>query len=565
MWRRLRTTTQQDELYYRAERAFQEALQICSAFYLRDIELLDVLFVYGDGLRAMGQPLKGLELLEEAVRLMREQSPESFRRIRALVKAGETRNVLGDIDAAVSHLKEAWLIICNSAESNTLDFATKFIDSTTEVKNQLTALLEKQNLLDELLTVLNEYRSILLRRVLAARGDSNRSNGRTQAAGYVRLNPALSESMFLQNVQEKAKDGEVVLLLDSSPDRSRMWCITSKHWYVESIDHEQLKEQISKCSSIRDDLLKYGTASASYAQPHAEWYSVGIELTTVLLSDKMAREVALAQHVIVCPDVDCWQLLFSLLVIDGAFLSTLKSWALVPSLWALWEELPEPEGKIEVTALVAGSNVFRRSQRPKDRLALQHRSQSAVRSRVSAGETPQKLQFALKEAKFVGKLYSSILLVSKDFKRASVRKVAPTVDIVHIASHGFSKVGSFGETGVIDADCKPIIAKHLVRAKASPKVVVLSACSSGHGESLPGAGLLTCSYHLMLAGCKASIVNGVPVDDRSCARLTCGFHRAFASKGKSVSEAFCSAVSAERDRPVVWCCFFVFGLGRFRL
>lgn len=149
---------------------------------------------------------------------------------------------------------------------------------------------------------------------------------------------------------------------------------------------------------------------------------------------------------------------------------------------------------------------------------------------------------------------------------------SPKYDIIHLATHGladenaplFSKL-LFHDTEISTED-SPLYTYELYNLILSARLVVLSACETGHGKFSYGEGVLSLASGFMHTGCQNITQSLWAAQDQSTALLM-EFYYQFLSDGASVSEALQLAKKEylksplAQKHPFYWSGFINVGIG----
>jgi CHAT domain-containing protein len=164
------------------------------------------------------------------------------------------------------------------------------------------------------------------------------------------------------------------------------------------------------------------------------------------------------------------------------------------------------------------------------------------------------LEAAEGEARSIASLYAGArLLVGPDATASRFVEAAADADVIHFAGHSLDRSGGLAEPALIFAPDLSgrgeLTASTLQRTRlARARLVVLSACRSGHGRSDGREGVNSLARAVLAANCPAVVASLTEVDDRATARLFTEFHTRVAS-GKSPIVALREAQRRMLDDP----------------
>ena len=122
------------------------------------------------------------------------------------------------------------------------------------------------------------------------------------------------------------------------------------------------------------------------------------------------------------------------------------------------------------------------------------------------------------EAEFVAAQFpQAVLLLEDAATEAAVRARLPGMPLVHFATHGTLDAETPLNSSVALAQNDELTVYELMSLRLDARLVVLSACSTGQGESTGGDDLLGLTRGLLAAGAQAALVTLWPVDDHATA------------------------------------------------
>ena len=160
----------------------------------------------------------------------------------------------------------------------------------------------------------------------------------------------------------------------------------------------------------------------------------------------------------------------------------------------------------------------------------------------------------------------SRLLAGADATEARLRSLAPSVSIVHFATHALIDEtrpersalvltgGSGGDDGLLQA-------REIAELRLAGRIVVLSACRSATGAVLAGEGVLGLSRSFFEAGARTVVGTLWPIRDDEAAQFADLFYTALA-EGRTVGAAMRSARRAAIAAglpPSIWASYVVIG------
>jgi hypothetical protein len=146
------------------------------------------------------------------------------------------------------------------------------------------------------------------------------------------------------------------------------------------------------------------------------------------------------------------------------------------------------------------------------------------------------------------------------------QREAPTVHLLHVASHGDFTAASPMGSALRLAD-GPLRVVDLYRLAGMAPLVVLSGCETGRSRVRPGDELIGLVRGFLFAGARSVVASLWRVDDQVSAELMSLFYRALL-RGRSVAAALREAqreIAESYLHPFYWAGFAVFGRGDLRL
>ena len=237
----------------------------------------------------------------------------------------------------------------------------------------------------------------------------------------------------------------------------------------------------------------------------APWQPIAERIASQLLSP-FAERIALADAVMVVPHGAAHLLPFHILPVNGAMLADRHTVSYLPSASAL-QWLP----KREVEAV------------PDSILVI--------------GNPTLDLPASVVEAEFVAQQFSGATLLLEDAAtEAAVRAVIPTVPLVHFATHGILDEAMPLNSSLLLAGGDELTVYELMLLRLQARLVVLSACSTGQGETTGGDDVLGLTRALLAAGAEAAVVSLWPVDDAATALFMQAFYARLA-RGQAPRQA----------------------------
>ncbi|BAY24046.1 TPR repeat-containing protein [Calothrix sp. NIES-2100] len=132
------------------------------------------------------------------------------------------------------------------------------------------------------------------------------------------------------------------------------------------------------------------------------------------------------------------------------------------------------------------------------------------------------------EAKTIAKMLKTQAIVGKDATKANILQRLSTVDVIHLATHGWADdnrgLGSWIAFAPSLNDDGLLKAEEILDLKINAQLVVLSACETGKGK-LSGDGVIGLSRSLILAGVPSVLVSLWQVPDEPTQYLMVEFYR----------------------------------------
>jgi CHAT domain-containing protein len=186
------------------------------------------------------------------------------------------------------------------------------------------------------------------------------------------------------------------------------------------------------------------------------------------------------------------------------------------------------------------------------------------------GEHLMPLPQARKEVLEIEKLFKQERdkVASVEFKNATKKRffeMAQNTDILHIASHGYSDVNDYRNSGLFFSageDAESFLRlNEIYDLKTNANLVVLSACKTNAGDKVRGEGVLALPRGFMLAGVPNVIASLWKVHDKKTKELMLQFYDALLD-GKTYADALREArLTAIRkgELPLDWAGFVLIG------
>jgi CHAT domain-containing protein/Tfp pilus assembly protein PilF len=168
------------------------------------------------------------------------------------------------------------------------------------------------------------------------------------------------------------------------------------------------------------------------------------------------------------------------------------------------------------------------------------------------------------EAKTIAKMLKTQAILGKDATKANILQRLSTVDVIHLATHGWADdnrgLGSwiaFAQSGKDDGLLK---AEEILDLKLKAQLVVLSACETGKGQ-LSGDGVIGLSRSLISAGVPSVLVSLWQVPDEPTQYLMVEFYKSLQTqpdKALALRQAMLKT-KAKFPNPVNWAAFTLIG------
>jgi CHAT domain-containing protein/Tfp pilus assembly protein PilF len=295
----------------------------------------------------------------------------------------------------------------------------------------------------------------------------------------------------------------------------------------------------------------------------------GRRLFATLFPAAARRHVAEAERIVLSPDGSLWDLSFASLITNAngqpAYLGVQKALSYTASLSLL--SVPSAGGVPSAwNALVVGHPAFSGGE---NRAAVRRQE---VRS-MPGGRAPAPLPHTETEAQQVARLYDSAPLLQRQATEPAVRKRIGEARIVHLATHGYLHPVRAMNSGVLLAapevpdssssdgvlEAWEVASQLALRAD----LVVLSACESALGETVPNEGVIGLARAFQMAGARAVVATQWQVLDLSTASFMMTFHRelkAGQAKDHALRTAAASlARSRDTAHPYYWAAIRLLG------
>ena len=140
------------------------------------------------------------------------------------------------------------------------------------------------------------------------------------------------------------------------------------------------------------------------------------------------------------------------------------------------------------------------------------------------------LQGANRELGAIKKLYRGRYLKDQKATESCFKKYAPDYQIIHLALHGSSGIGSTDSTMLIfhrgkgDPDDGLLLPEELYSLNLKAKLVVLSSCESGIGKNFRGEGVYSMARAFAYTGCPTLVTTLWKIPDSYTFQLMAGFY-----------------------------------------
>jgi len=193
---------------------------------------------------------------------------------------------------------------------------------------------------------------------------------------------------------------------------------------------------------------------------------------------------------------------------------------------------------------------------------------------VAYGDTLGDLQYARREVDAVSSLFEeSVVLSGQQVTKASVSSTIAQGDIIHFACHGIFDpaspldsalvMASPASRGVTLGNLNLLTVSDIMRFKASPSLVFLSACDTGRARVSGGDELIGLVRGFFVAGSPSLVTTLWPIDDESTAMLAFRFYENLLKrnmdKAKALQEAKLYLMKQGFKDPYYWAAFVLQG------
>ena len=191
---------------------------------------------------------------------------------------------------------------------------------------------------------------------------------------------------------------------------------------------------------------------------------------------------------------------------------------------------------------------------------------------------PSNLPNAAREVKELAAYYGpgqSTIATSADATEKKFRELAPSADVLHLATHGFMDDASplyshvmLAKAGTGSDGDGRLEGRELLNMRLKADLVVLSACQTARGHVASGEGMLGMSWALFAAGASTAALSLWQVDSASTTELMTAFHRNRQASAKSAAPTAQAMRAAQREilatpeyrHPFYWAGFVVVGV-----
>ena len=142
------------------------------------------------------------------------------------------------------------------------------------------------------------------------------------------------------------------------------------------------------------------------------------------------------------------------------------------------------------------------------------------------GNPTGDLYYSENEAEFVAALFEVAPLLGAQVQKDVVMKQLSQANLIHLATHGTLSSESPLLSAIALADEQVLTLLELMGLHLDADLVVMSACSTGEGETTAGDDILGLTRGLVSAGARSAIVSLWQVDDASTGLLMHKFYQA---------------------------------------
>ncbi len=174
------------------------------------------------------------------------------------------------------------------------------------------------------------------------------------------------------------------------------------------------------------------------------------------------------------------------------------------------------------------------------------------------------------EIKSLAQIYpNGIYKLKENATETNLKSEIGKVDLLHLAVHGKLDESQPMRSAMLLTKDKQndgkLEVEEIIELEKSPKLVILSACSTSNGQTLNGEGLLSLSWAFLAAGSQNVIGTQWDIDDKATAEQMNLFHQNFA-KGEPTAKALQNTAIKQIEKkglashPFYWAGFVTVGV-----
>ena len=375
---------------------------------------------------------------------------------------------------------------------------------------------------------------------------------------YFQIKNELAE-FKLSDIQQNIKDEEAVFAWFTGETQLFFFKITNDRIDFKRLEKpEDFKISISTFSKMLNDNLL-----ASKKGNSKQLYLDFIRQSKSIFQEIFPAEISIPKSVVLIPDGILNLIPFEILLTDDSQKTTEIDYSILPYL------LKKASVRYAYAPSFLLNDVTKNESTKDEILAFAPTYTSNDNSPLSMRSGFSPLEFAQKEIKNLGKIFSTKTMTGVSATEDNFKNLAQQYRLLHLAMHAFTDDENPSFSGLIfpgnsaEQQEEILYAYEIANMKLSSDLVVLSACNTGSGKQVAGEGPISLARSFRQAGCPNIVQSLWQADDQTTSILMNSFYKNLkAGKGKAEALRLAKLSYLDQSRknfPHYWAAFVLTG------